>query len=104
MPEPFTDRIQQIDVVNGGSDYPNGNPPDQVTVQIDPPGISEGKGGRQAEARAQVSGGNVVAVFMTDKGAGYRSSIQVVPASGTEPDPPIIPLFSADGPEKLRHR
>jgi len=56
------------------------------------------KGGRQATARAQVGGGKVLAVFMTDKGAGYRSSIQVTPAD-SEPDPPIIqPFLDADKP------
>jgi Glycosyl hydrolase family 81 C-terminal domain len=44
----------------------------------------------------------VLAVFMTDNGAGYRSSIQpAAPGSGAEPDPAIIPLFGEGGPDQL---
>nr|RNJ67931.1 MAG: hypothetical protein EDM05_17650 [Leptolyngbya sp. IPPAS B-1204] len=93
--EPHTDRIQQINVTNGGSGYPNGNPPPEVTVQIDPPNPKV-PGGRTASARAQVSGGNVVAVFMNDQGAGYRSTIQIATTSQHTTDPAIVlPRFDA---------
>jgi hypothetical protein len=92
--EPYTDRIQQIDVKAGGEGYENGDPPEDISVEIGSPPLKPLKGGRQAKARAQVSGGKVVAVFMTDNGSGYRSSIQPkAPDSGAEPDPAIIPLI-----------
>jgi hypothetical protein len=97
--EPYTDRIMQIDVLASGSGYPDGNPPDNATAQISKPDARVA-GGRQATARVQIGGGKVLAVFMIDKGAGYRSTIQLKPAPGgkVEPDAPIIlPTFTGDG-------
>lgn len=92
--EPYSDRIQQIDVVSGGSGYPDGNPPQNVTVHIDAPN-SKIPGGRTAQARAQVGGGIVLAVFMNDHGAGYRSTIKITTNSSEETDPAIVlPRFA----------
>ena len=97
--EPHADKIQQIDVVSGGAGYPDGNPPAELSVKIDPPDLRI-PGGRVATARAQVGGGKVLAVFMIDKGAGYRSTIQLKAAQGNEVGseaPIILPVFTADG-------
>ncbi|MBL9127969.1 MAG: hypothetical protein JNL97_10000, partial [Verrucomicrobiales bacterium] len=97
--EPNTGRVQQVDVVSPGSGYPSGNPPDAslVWVEIDPPVIGASQGGRQATARLQIGGGQVLAVFMNDKGAGYESTITVT-QPGVAHDPVIIdPPFDAAG-------
>ncbi len=93
--QPYTDKIQQIDVVDGGGGYPNGDPPDSVTVKIDAPAVP---GGHTATARAQVGDGRVLAVFMNDQGSGYRSTIQVSTTSETGTDSAIVlPRFTDGG-------
>jgi hypothetical protein len=97
--ESFTGRVMQVDVVDGGSGYPNGNPPNtnDVWITIDPPQTPPANGGVQATARLQTSGGKVVAVFMNNKGAGYDSTISVK-QDGVAYDAPIIqPPFDAAG-------
>jgi Glycosyl hydrolase family 81 C-terminal domain len=97
--EPYTDRIMQIDVIDGGGGYPDGNPPADAAVQINGPDVRI-TGSRQATARVQIGGGKVLAVFMIDKGAGYRSTIHLKPAAGSKvlADPPLIlPIFASDG-------
>ena len=66
-------KVQQVDVKSGGTDYPNGNPPAGVNVNIDPP-LGPG---RTATAYPQTSGGSVVAIFMLDQGFGYSPIITV---------------------------
>ncbi|MGE9290823.1 MAG: hypothetical protein ACQKBT_07525 [Puniceicoccales bacterium] len=87
--EPHTGRILQVDVVSPGSGYPDGNPPssDKVVFTIDPP---ESAGGVQAEGRVQIGGGKVLAVFLNEKGSGYRSTIEVSQAGNESYDPPIV--------------
>lgn len=82
----YRGEIQQIDVVSGGQGYPDGMPPETVTVTISPPSSPNG---RQATAYAQVGGGKVLAIFMLDKGSGY-SSVITVRQDGQLTDPPII--------------
>lgn len=82
----YRGEIQQVDVVSKGQGYPDGIPPQTVTVTISPPASA---GGRQATAYAQVGGGQVLAIFMLDKGAGYSSVISVT-QPGQNIDPPII--------------
>src|SRR5262249_54527264 len=97
--EPHTGRVQQVNVGDPGSGYPDGNPPptNLVYLTIYAPEIPPEKGGRQASARLQVGGGKVLAVFMDDKGAGYESTISVTQTNVTV-DPPIIkPPFDAAG-------
>lgn len=101
--EPNTGRVQQVDVVTGGSGYPDGNPPpsSQVWVEIDPPPISAANQGAQAKARLQIGGGKILAVFMDDKGSGYESTIEVT-QTGVSADPPIItPPFDDEGNLRL---
>jgi hypothetical protein len=89
-----TGSVLQVDVVSPGSDYPNGMPPDGVTVNIAPPAV-----GRQATAYVQTGGGNLLAVFMKDKGFGY-SSIITVDQDGLNnyvDAPVILPRFDQDG-------
>jgi hypothetical protein len=101
--QPHTDKIQQIDVVSGGAGYPDGNPPGDVSVRIDPPDHRIPHR-RVATARAQVGGGKVLAIFMIDSGAGYRSSIWIDgPASRYNRDAPIVvPRFRDDGRQMLK--
>ncbi|MCC7373462.1 MAG: hypothetical protein IT581_02315 [Verrucomicrobiales bacterium] len=97
--ESYTGRIMQVDVVNGGQGYPDGNPPNanDVWITLDPPQTPPANGGVQATARLQTSGGKVVAVFMNNKGAGYESSI-AVRQNGVAYDAPIIqPPFDNSG-------
>ena len=71
--EPYTGRILQVDVVNPGSGYPIGNPPlaSEAAFTISAPTLA---GGTQAAGRVQTDGdGKVLAVFMNDKGSGYRT-------------------------------
>lgn len=101
--EPNTGRVQQVDVISPGSGYPDGNPPDatKVWVEIDPPTIGTSNLGRQATGRLQIGSGQVLAVFMNDKGAGYGSTIEITQPGGTY-DPPIIdPPFDQAGNLKL---
>src|SRR5262245_61821602 len=64
--------------------------------------LRRSKEGDRPKRGCRSGGGSVLAVFMTDNGAGYRSSIQPsAPVSGAEPDPAIIPLFSEGGPDQL---
>ncbi|MEO0793670.1 MAG: hypothetical protein AAFX93_00830 [Verrucomicrobiota bacterium] len=101
--EPFTGRILQVDVINKGHGYPIGEPPptDLVELVIDPPAVPLDQGGRQAKARMQINGeGQVLAVFMDDKGAGYRTTIQVTQPGNPNVEPAIIePKF--DGNQRM---
>ena len=86
-------------MVNGGAGYPDGNPPADAAVKSTDPTYGF-TGSRQATARVQIGGGKVLAVFMIDKGAGYRSTIHLKPAPGSKvlADPPLIlPIFASDG-------
>ena len=87
-------KVQQVDVISGGTDYPNGNPPAGVNVTIDPPPGP----GTTATAYPQTSGGKVVAIFMLDQGFGYSPIITVTQSGTNTIDPPIIiPNFNPDG-------
>ncbi len=99
IPEPFTGRIQQVNVTSPGSGYPDGLPPNTniVWLTIDPPAIPPANGGRQATARLQIGGGKVLAVFMNDKGAGYQSTISVTQSNVTYDAPIIVPPFDGGG-------
>ncbi len=90
-----TGKIQQINVISQGSGYPDGLPPTgEFKVVISSPSYAPG---RQATAYAQVGGGNVLAVFMSDTGAGYSPTIQVT-QEGVITDPAIIiPNFDGAG-------
>ncbi len=101
--EPNTGRIMQVNVGNPGAGYPDGNPPDTnlVWLTIDPPPISAQNGGRQAQARLQIGGGKVLAVFMNDKGAGYQSTIAITQTNVSFDPPVIVPPFDAGGNLKL---
>lgn len=89
-----TGQVMQVDVKSQGQGYPDGLPPASVTVTISAP-----THGTQATAYAQCSGGKVLAIFMKDKGSGYRSVIiarqkdrdQIIDA------PVILPSFSTSG-------
>ncbi|MBC2601266.1 hypothetical protein [Puniceicoccus vermicola] len=87
--EPNTGRILQVDVVSPGSGYPDGNPPpaDKVQFTIDPP---QSTGGVQAEGRVQIGGGKVLAVFLNEKGSGYRSTVEISQTGNESVDPPIV--------------
>ncbi|MGE9296654.1 MAG: hypothetical protein ACQKBV_10235 [Puniceicoccales bacterium] len=104
--EPNTDAVKQIDVLKKGRDYPRD--PSEVSIVIDEPLISSADPNisRRATARLQIGGnGEILAVFMVDKGAGYRSTIRVTPPAGTDPDsidePLILPVFDAQNIEKV---
>ncbi len=94
--EPNTGRILQVDVVNPGSGYPVGNPPSDTEAEfvISPPSLP---GGTQAKARVQTDGeGRVLAVFMNDKGSGYRSTVQITQPGNPKVDPAIVvPVFDS---------
>lgn len=95
-----TSQILQVNVASGGSDYPNGIPPEGVEIRIDPPPIpvSPVGSGTTATAYAQVGGGSLLAAFMKDKGFGYSSVITVSQSGTTAVDAPIIiPAFDANG-------
>ncbi|WP_269543082.1 hypothetical protein [Cerasicoccus fimbriatus] len=99
--EPFTGRVLQVDVVNGGQGYPEGNPPSisEVELIIDPPGVPESQGGVQAKARLQINGeGKVLATFMDNKGEGYSPTIKIDQPSNPNYEPAIIvPNFDSNG-------
>ncbi|MBC2595256.1 hypothetical protein H5P28_13390 [Ruficoccus amylovorans] len=94
--EPNTGRILQVDVVSPGSGYPVGNPPlaSEAQFTISAPTLP---GGTQAQARIQTDGnGSVLAVFMNDKGSGYRSTVQITQPSNPKVDPAIVvPAFDS---------
>jgi len=83
----FTGKVDQVDVTSPGNGYPDGNPSPNVEVTITAPSAA---GGTQATAYAQVGGGKVLAIFMTDKGAGYSSTITVSQENNPNITPPII--------------
>lgn len=87
--------VQQVDVIGKGTEYPNGIPPEGVTVEIDPPTGP----GVQAEAYPQVGGNQVLAIFMKNQGAGYASVITAEQPSvtGTIDPPIIVPKFDGNG-------
>jgi len=90
--EPNTDQVKQIDVVSKGNGYPTGNPPpaELVSVVIDAPIVP---GGVTATAYPQINGnGGVDAVFMIEKGSGYRHIIEVdkQASNSNDVDSPII--------------
>lgn len=98
--EPNTGRILQVDVVNPGVGYPVGNPPpsaanpdptkpgEYVDMVISAPPIP---GGVQATARIQTDGdGKVLAVFMNNKGSGYKTTVSITQPGNEKIDPVII--------------
>ncbi len=98
--EPYTGRILQVDVISPGSGYPVGNPPPETECKliIDPPTI----GSDQATARIQTDGdGRVLAVFMNNKGSGYRTTISITQTGNPGYDPAIVvPEFGGGDPEQ----
>ncbi len=88
--EPYTGRILQVDVLSPGYGYPVGEPPptSECELIIDAPTLP---GGTQATARIQTDGeGRVLAVFMNDKGSGYRTTIQITQEGNNAYDPAIV--------------
>lgn len=85
-------RIQQITVKSGGQSYDNDVPP---TVTIAAPPNSPGS--RQATAYAQVGGGKILAIFMTDQGEGYSSVMTATQAGRTIDSAIILPPFDEAG-------
>ncbi|GHB95792.1 hypothetical protein [Cerasicoccus arenae] len=108
--EPQTGQILQVDVVTRGTGYPEGNPPpaDQLELVISAPPLSNDPND-QATARVQVNGvGQVLAVFMNNKGDGYRSTVKVTQAGNENLDPALVlPRFedpdhnNPDAPRKM---
>jgi hypothetical protein len=94
--EPYTGRVLQIDVVNPGYGYPVGNPPatSEAEFTISAPSLPSGT---QAKGRVQTDGeGRVLAVFMNDKGSGYRTTIAITQANNPKIDPAIVvPQFDS---------
>jgi len=98
--DPLTGEVMQVDVVTRGSGYPvtpgPGDPTNTiVTITIEAP---IGQGGRRATAYAQTSGdGEVLAVFMLDKGSGYAPVFKISQAGSTTDAPVITPNFDGSG-------
>jgi hypothetical protein len=90
--------VMQVDVTSPGSDYPNGLPPDGVTVEIADPPIPP-PAGRKATAYPQIGGNELLAVFMKDKGFGYSSIITVTQDDPTQyvDSPIVLPNFDENG-------
>jgi len=104
--EPNTDAVKQINVLKKGRGYPR--TASEIEVTIDDPIIQSGGAevSRRATARVQVGGnGEILAVFMVDKGAGYRSTIRVEPPAGADPgsidEPLILPTFDTENIDEV---
>ncbi len=77
---------------SGGQSYDNDVPP---TVTIAAPPNSPGS--KQATAYAQVGGGKILAIFLTDQGAGYSSVMTATQAGRTIDSAIILPPFDEAG-------
>ncbi len=111
--DPNTGQLTYIQVNNGGTGYPAGNPAPMDIVISDPTAPAPNAGGRVAKAFANVVSpqggdgvtGSIVSVTLSDPGFGYAPTItvnQTLAGNQTIDAPVIVPSFqNGKGPMQL---
>lgn len=103
---PISGAINEIIISDGGSGY-SANPTITITPPDFPSGAVNDPNGRQATAVADVQGGVIVSITVTDGGAGYfQPTIEITDATGTgataETTVPLLNLLNP-GQEVYRY-